>query len=200
MKSSRLLVDLENLSLKPGGIVACSGASLSSDFINVVTYGCPRFYLSHLMILAEYRNELLLFESNDECAQPCVIRGKGIKGTQAHRIGPRLRGYRGKVWYYELAKPLRPWERKALTRYLTNALGRSYDTLGATRSGGKIWSYIQKRLHQESLESLFCSEWVAASLKEIERFDTLSASQWSPNSLIRECNRRGMLLPPRRLK
>lgn len=152
------------------------------------------------MIVAEDTDELCLFESTTQCDEPCCITGQKISGTQAHHIGPRLQAYRGKVWHYPLAKPLRPWERKVLSRYLKSGLGRPYDTKGATRSGGKIWSAIHRRLHPESLSALFCSEWVAASLNEIERFDTLSASEWSPNALIRELLKRGLVTYPRRLK
>lgn len=144
--------------------------------------------------------DLLLYESTTQCDFPCAIRHKRWSGTQAHHIGPRLQSYRGKVWHYPLAKPLRPWERKALSRFLKDGLGKPYDMTGAERSAGKIWSAVQAHLHEESLSALFCSEWVAAALKEIERFDTLSASEWSPNALIRECNRRGILTYPRRLK
>lgn len=152
------------------------------------------------MLLAEDHGELLIYESTTECPLPCYIQGKRFNGTQAHEIGPRLEGYNGKVWHYPLAIPLRPWERKALSRHLNENLGRPYDTLGATRSGGKIWSRIHRSLHPESLSALFCSESTANALRDIERFDTVSASEWSPNAFIRECTRRGIVLYPRRLK
>jgi hypothetical protein len=152
------------------------------------------------MILAEHNNDLLIFESTTGCDEECVITKKKQNGTQAHYIDSRLQSYRGKVWHYPLLRPLRTGERKKLSSYLVSSLGIPYDTRGASQSGGKLWSLIESRLHKESLSSLFCSEWVAAGLREIERFDTINASAWSPNSLIRECNERGMLRQCRRIK
>jgi len=186
--------------LRAGDIIACSGSCIQSDIINLFTCGVPRRSLSHLMILAEDANDLLLFESTTQCDMPCAIRGLRLSGTQAHYIGPRLQGYRGKVWHYPLATPLRTFERRHLSRFLKSELGRPYDAEGAIEAGGKLWNAICRRLHPESLSALFCSEWVAAALKSIERFDTPSASAWSPNGLIREANRRGILAKPRRLK
>lgn len=186
--------------LRPGDIIACSGSCLQSDFINVVTFGIPRVHASHLMICAEVANALLLFESTTGCSIPCAINGQCINGTQAHEIGPRIAEYRGKVWHYPLVKPLRAEERRRLSKYLINTIALPYDTIGGLRSGGKIWNAINRRLHPESLSALFCSEWVASALTRIERFDTISASGWSPNGLIRELRNRGIVRECMRMK
>jgi len=181
--------------IESGDILGCSGFSFQSDFINVVTYGIPRYHLSHLMIICDG----LIFESTTQSDLPCALRGIKFNGTQAHYIGSRVASYQGSVWHYPLSKKLRSAETKKLYHYLVANLGKPYDSLGATRSGGKIWSIINRNLHAESHSALFCSEWVAAALQHIERFDTRS-TEWSPNALIRELTSRGTLTKPRRLK
>ncbi len=185
----------------PGDIIGFSGANSTSDFINIVTYGLPRWSISHVGIVAAYPGEVnLIFESTTDGVHPCFIQNAYVTGSQAQLIEPRIADYVGRVWHYPLVKPLRAWESKALTRFLMGGLGKRYDNAGATLAGAKIWSYIQSRLHPESLEALFCSEWVAAAHRFIERFDTPNISSWSPNALIREERRRGILEKPVRLK
>lgn len=198
MKSVR--ASLVSANLKPGDIIGCCGYCIQSDIINIVTYGIPRFSLSHTAILAEHNDDLLLFESTTEADEPCAIRGKRINGTQAHFIDSRIGSYRGKVWHYPLARPLSRRENRSLTDFLVGELGRPYDLHGGLEAVGKIWSAIQSCLHEESLSALFCSEWCAAALREVGRFDTISASQWTPNALVREFRRRGTTLFPRRIK
>lgn len=186
--------------LRAGDILACSGGSFQSDFINLVTYGVPRRSASHLMILAEHNDDLLIFESTTGCALPCALFHRRFNGTQAHFLESRLTEYDGRVWHYPLAKPLRSFERRRLSRFLIDSLGTPYDNRGATAAGGKLWSLVKASLHQESISALFCSEWVAAALRHIERFDTRNVSAWSPNALIREMNRRALLGRPGRVK
>lgn len=192
MTSSKQLIDL-----KPGDLIGFSGYNLESYLINLATYGLPAYGLSHLGIVSEWRNELLIFESTTGSATPCVIQQAYVQGTQAQRLASHVLHYRGAIWHYPLVKPLRWSEGKRLTQFLLKTIGRPYDTEGARRSGGKLLSYLLRR---ESLEALFCSEWVAAAHRHIERFDTKVASQWSPNALIREERRRGILDDPIRCK
>jgi hypothetical protein len=191
MTSSKQLIDL-----KPGDIVGFSGHNLDSYLINLATYGLPRWGISHVGIVSEYRNELLIFESTTEAPAPCVIQGAYVQGTQAHRIATHLHHYRGKMWYYPLVKPLRWSEGKRLTAFLMRTLGRPYDLSGARHAAGKLWSYL---LRDNALDALYCSEWVVAAHRHIERFDT-PWSNWSPNALIREERRRGIIATPWRIK
>lgn len=186
--------------LWPGDILACSGASFQSDFINVVTYGLPRFSVSHVMTCGEYNGKLLLFESTQGCSDPCIIRREHFEGTQAHEVDSRIKGYHGKVWHYRLKQPLRAFERKRYSRFLIDNLGRPYDSPGAFRSGGAAWSWLEAKFHPSCLSALFCSEYVVAALNKIERWDTDHLSKWSPNAFIREGNRRGIFSNPVRLK
>lgn len=199
--------------LRPGDIIGFSGANSTSDFINLVTYGCPRWSISHIGVVAAYpkgsldakwlpdgrSDVLLIFESTTEAPDKCYIQNAFVTGSQAQLIEARASHYNGKVWHYPLVKPLRQWESKALTRFLVGGLGRRYDAAGAARAAAKLWAYVQSRLHPESQEALFCSEWVCAAHRYIERFDTTNLN-WSPNALIREERRRGILGKAIRLK
>jgi hypothetical protein len=186
--------------LRPGDIIGFSGANVISDCINLVTYGWPRWSISHVGIVATYPNDvLLIFESTTEAPDKCYVQNAFVTGTQAQLIEPRISHYNGRVWHYPLVKSLRPWESKALTRFLVDGLGRRYDAEGAQRAAAKLWAYVQAQLHPESQEALFCSEWVCAAHRFIERFDTTNLN-WSPNALIREEQRRGILGKAIRLK
>lgn len=187
-------------SARPGDIIAFSGYSFQSYFINAVTYGIPGFGISHVGIIGEWHGCQLLFESTTGSALPCEVTGRPIHGTQCHELGARLREYRGKAWHYPLRQPLRSWERRALTRYLTGSLGRPYDAIGAFHAGASLFAWIMAKCHAENTAALFCSEWCVAALRFIERFDTDHAGRWSPNAFIRECRRRAILLAPKSLK
>ena len=182
-------------SFRPGDILAFSGGSWLSDFINVATLGIPRYSTSHVGILGEWQHEVLLFESTMQNTAPCRIQGKEIRGSQAQRLGPRLSRYKGRVWHYPLYRPLYDHENRRLSKFLEAGLGKSYDEIGAFRSGGLAFSWFESKLRPPNMEALFCSEWVAAALSEIG----IMPSKWSPNRLIRHCRKIGILQKPRRL-
>lgn len=188
------------IALRAGDILAFSGAGWKSNLINLATFGIPRFSVSHIGIIGEYENELLLFESTTLNDLPCRITGKPIKGSQAQRVGPRLSRYRGKVWAYRLYRPLYKHENERLSKFLVDGLGRPYDQVGAFRSGGVAFSWLESKIHAPNLASLFCSEWVAAALANIGVLPTNHPSKWNPNRLIRFLNKHELVQPPRRLK
>lgn len=199
--------------LKAGDIIGFSGDSWMSAMINLTTYGIPYWDLSHVGIVGAINAEdfgyfgdrfipprLLLFESTFGCPMPCEIQQKTGNGMQAHNIDERIEQYGGKVWHYPLSRALRPLESRRLTAFLFKHLGRNYDAIGAIRAGGVGFSWLESRLRQEDLSSLFCSEYCAGAHKHIDILDTHSASRWSPNLLTRVERRRGILLKPRRMK
>lgn len=207
------------MNIKPGDIIGFSGDSWMSAMINLTTYGIPYWDLSHVGIVAEYdemwdgrgreypcceyrprHHELFLFESTFGCLMPCKIQDRVGNGTQAHDIDERIKQYGGKVWHYPLSCALRPLESRRLTAFLLEHLGRDYDAIGAIRAGGVGFSWLESRLRQEDLSSLFCSEYCAGAHKHIDILDVHSASRWSPNLLTRVERRRGILLKPRRMK
>ena len=188
------------IALRPGDILAFSGSGWKSDLINFATFGVPRFSVSHIGIVAEYQHEFLLFESTTLSDIPCRIQGVPIKGSQAQRVGPRLARYRGKVWAYKPFRPLYKHESERLTAFLVSGLGRPYDQVGAFRSGGVAFSWLESKIHAPNLASLFCSEWVAAALAEIGLLPTNHPSKWNPNRLIRFLTKKEFFKQPVRLK
>lgn len=186
-------------SFRPGDILAFSGRSLLSDLINVATLGFPRFSISHVGIIGEWHHELLLFESTMQNTSPCRIQGVPVRGSQAQRLGPRLNRYRGKVWHYQLHRPLYRHENERLSKFLESGIGRPYDEVGAFRAGGVAFSWFESKLRPPNLAALFCSEWVAAALSEIGVMPTDHPSKWNPNRLIRHCRKIGILKKPVRI-
>jgi len=191
--------------MKPGDIIAFSGANLISDFLNVVTYGIPRISISHVAIVADYgvaeARATLIFESTTDNYSPCEIRGIATRGCQAQFLNTRLLNYAGAIWHYPLATPLSQAESEALTAYLVPMLGTPYGEIAAFRSGGLGWSWLEQKIHgPANLSSIFCSEWAAGGHHAVNRLVTDNIGKWNPNRLIRHERHHGILSPPMRLK
>lgn len=195
MKSLRLY-----RGLRAGDLVGFSGYDLVSALVNIGSCAVPFFGLSHIGILAEYKGELLIFESTTLCKQPCFVALKPVSGTQCHRLPERVQAYNGKVFHYPLACPLSYLRKQALTDFLMSEIGRPYDMAGAICSGGRLFAKFQAMLFGENQKHLFCSEWCAAAHRQVHVFNTINASKWSPNALIAAEYEQGCLLNRRRLK
>lgn len=210
MKSHLPSIDLRWLraNLKPGDVLGFNSRSWVSDCINLGSYGIPRYSISHLGIIGhhpDYDNLIYqscynppLFYGNHGTPAPCVIQKKIVNGTQAQGY-ETLINYPGKVWWYRLHLPLRNFETDMLSIYLNGTIGRPYDRPGAFEAGGHLIANLMSWWHPECTASFFCSEWVAAAYRQIERFDTDSVSRWSPNAFLRECRRRAIHLKPVRI-
>ena len=185
---------------KAGDILGFSGASLVSDVINLATFGLPRWSISHVGILAEVDDRLLLVESTTLDRLPCAIQHKCVEGVQAHVPADVILAYRGRVWQYPLYRSLYEAESKRLTRFLLSKIGESYDKIGAYRAAGVGFSWLESKLHPENLHSLFCSELDAAAYREIGIMPCENAGRFNPNYLVRSLRRKEILLPPVRLK
>jgi len=187
--------------IQPGDIIGFSGESLISDFINIVTYGVPRWGISHVGIMGEAKDgRLLLFESTTLDGLPCEIAGSPFNGTQAHSLDAVIKAYQGKVWHYPLCRTLYENERQRLTQFLMETIHTPYDEMGAFRSGGVGLSWIESLFREEDLTKIFCSEWCCAAHTEIGIFRTDNVSRWNPNRFVRTERRQGILRKPRRLK
>ena len=187
--------------VKPGDIIGFSGRYLSSDFINIATYGIPRWGLSHVGIMGNSPDgRLLLFESREWVGAPCEILGKAATGVQAHRLNDVVRAYRGRIWLYRLHRPLYHHENLRLCAFMAHVLGNPYDSPGAIRSGGIIYSLANAFLRRQNLKEFFCSELVAGAASDVGVFTTTNASRWSPNKLMRRLRREGISCPPERIK
>lgn len=187
--------------VKSGDIIGFSGDSFLSDVINVATYGLPRWGVSHVGIMGSASDgRLLLFESTTLTELPCEIAGTPFNGSQAHVLDDVIRNYRGKVWHYPLCRNLYGNESERLTQFLMDTVHIPYDEMGAFRSGGEGLSWIESLFREESLTTIFCSEWCCAAHRAIGVFCTDNVSRWNPNRFVRTERRRGILLKPRRLK
>lgn len=197
------MISLQQLkdSAKPGSIVGFSGGDLASDIINIGTGAWPRWGLSHVGIMCPHPDYgLLLYESTTFNHDPCVIRKEMFAGTQAQYPDVKIMTYPGRVWLYNLRVPLRRFEVESLQMYLNGTIGIPYDMIGAIRSGGHLFNWVESKLHKENLARIFCSEWCVAAYDHIERFDTDDDSKWNPNKFVRECKARAIHISPVRVK
>jgi len=195
------MVPLKNVELKPGDVIGFSGTSAVSDLINVVTYGIPRFGLSHVGIMGEATDgRLLLWESTTLDPLPCEISGKVFNGSQAHLLPDVLKGYSGKMWVYPLYRDLYDAENKRLTEYLMDTVGLPYDQMGAMRSAGIGLSWVESLLPAHAIENVYCSEWVSEALEHIGVCPAANFNRYSPNRLIRRLHKVSIVCHPMRLK
>lgn len=186
--------------IKTGDIIGFSGRNWRSAAINVATGGIPLWGISHVGIIGHAKGQgLALFESTTE-GPPCTVTDKSIAGVQAHKLSDVIEQYGGRVWHYSLYRHLYPHESRRLNAFLETMVGRSYDTLGAIRSGGWLYALANSLFRGQDLSEMFCSELDAASLSRIGVFPTANASRWNPNRFIRALRRGGITKRPRRLK
>ena len=189
---------------KAGDVVGFSGNGQLSVWINLATAGIPWWSLSHAALIAPHptTDELVLYESTTLYDGPCLVQGKKVAGVQAHDVEKRAADYDGKVWLYSLAAPLTPEEYAGLRDAATSYLGTRYDRSGAfqARQAGFGWLERLCIRRPEDLSSLFCSEFVAACLKSIGRFEVENVSIFNPNRLGRELLSREIVTKPVRLK
>ena len=186
--------------IKIGDVISFSGFGRKSAFINLVTFGWPFWWASHVGIIGEYKGEQLLFESTTLSNIPCVVQEKPFKGVQAVRLSDRVKSYHGRVYHYPVYRPLFGFESERLNDFLFNMLGTPYDLHGGMRSATHGLSWLESRFSGEDLNFIFCSELVAAAHARIGLLQTSSASRWNPNRLIRYERRTGILRRPGRLK
>lgn len=184
---------------QPGDIIGCSGRHYQSDAINILTYGIPRFSLSHVGILCDYKGDLLIFQSTTLCVMPCHIQGKHVSGTQAQEIGEFVGKENSRIWHYPLSRYLYGHEKTRLRRGLIEDIGRPYDMAGAFHSGGFLFGEVCGLLTHQSRASIFCSEWCAEAHTSIGIFPTGNYSRWNPNSFVRRERAYGVLCPPKRV-
>lgn len=183
---------------RPGDILACYGTDVVSRIIQAATIAplAPtglRLPPSHVAILAPHPDgHLVTYESTTFCGTPCAINGRLNRGAQSQEIDDRLDDYRqagGRVDLYRLT-PF--WELDAETESrLTEALRyfirheSCYDVRGAVLSGTRCLQ-LSHLFPSAQLESLFCSELIAAALQRVGYLDPdLNASRMNPGRLVR---------------
>ena len=185
---------------KTGDIISFSGFGRKSVIVNLVTFGWPFWWASHVGIIGEYKGEQLLFESTTLSNLPCVVTGKPFKGVQAVRLPERVKTYNGRVYHYPIYRPLFGMEADRLNEFLLESIGTPYDLTGGMRSATHGLSWLEARFKGEDLNFIFCSELCAAAHARIGLLQTTSASRWNPNRFIRYERRTGILRRSRRLR
>jgi hypothetical protein len=182
---------------QPGDLVACYGTDWISRGIQLLTWS-PftarelRRGPSHLAIITESDRGLLWVESTTLCRHPCVVRGERVAGCQAHDPEQRIQDYLhagGSVSVYRLTgiNQLDESERQLLRRilfqhFLWTPVG--YDLGGAILSGARAIRWLGL-LPGADLQSLFCSELVAAILMRLNRLNHANPTGFTPARLLR---------------
>lgn len=155
---------------QPGTPVIFAGRELISRAIAMRTCSWEqlfrRIWASHVGVVFALDQELLLCESTTLDDEPCCIKGKRIKGVQAHPLAERIKHYDGRVWIctprWSLAEVLE--ERSDyLTSLVLEKLGTKYDAVGALVTGIDPW----KSTYHFSPHRFFCSELVAWLLDRV---------------------------------
>ncbi len=196
---------------RAGDIAACHGADAASRLIRwgTATPFAPRGLRvgpSHVAILSEHytRPGMFWFESTSMCARPCVLTEERRNGTQAHNPVGRVDDYvnaGGRVDVYRLAPfwELSETESDELGGLLDLAVDQraSYDLPGAIMSGTRCLKY--SRLLAADLDSLFCSELIAAVLQKLGLLAHANPMRFNPASLMRRLVRTGVYRLHRRL-
>lgn len=188
------------MKFQPGDIAACYGSDFASRVISWGTAslfgpGPLRIGPSHVAIIVDHpRRDLLTWcESTSLCRRPCLEQGTAVDGCQAHRPEDRIDDYLesgGSVDIYRLAaiQSLSTAESELLTRIVWHHLIEKrvhYDLRGAILSGTRLL----KRTHLfpgADLDSLFCSEWIAAVLQRLGRMNHANPARFHPAGLLRE--------------
>ena len=185
---------------KVGDVLGFSGTGRLSWGINLATYGVPGWGISHVGIIGEWQGRLVLYESTINDDLPCVISKHRFSGVQAHEIAEVISVYPGRVWHYSLYRSLYDHESKRLHSFLDKKIGTPYDQLGAIRSAGAGFSWIESIFRKENLEWIYCSELLAATFAATGLYPIVNASRWNPNRLIRRLRRHRVLKRPERIK
>jgi hypothetical protein len=191
-----------------GDIFACWGVDFVSRLISVQTssvVGPVRFGPSHVAIACQSTAALspdpfVWFESTTMTSRLCLAANRAVSGVQVHPIEDRIRDYTergGTVWQYRLMPIdlLTTNEAFHLWQMLSEMLGGDeqqaigYDTRGAILSGTRV---LKRFLFSEQqLESVFCSELIAAVLMRLNRMNRRDPGWYNPARLIRTLVRSG---------
>lgn len=195
--------------IKSGDLIAVSGKGFVSGAIQIGTLGLPNVFglgkrgwagMSHVGVACwayperSTAGDLLVYESTSFARPPCVrTRRENPKGVQAHYLDDILNGG-GDVWHLPLRRPLYRDEEDRMLAYLEFCLGRGYDFIGAGRSaGGVVLRTVQRLVDREDMGSVFCSELVAKAWSLIGILQVRNAGAWSPQRLVRQAVRRGVV-------
>jgi hypothetical protein len=186
-----------------GDLAACYGGDVASRVISwgtasVLGPASLRIGPSHVAIICRYAGQPLWVESTTFCRRSCVVQNRLISGVQAHEPQERVLDYEtsgGRVDRYRLTdiNSLSRIESRLLSRILVGHCvrkNRSYDLAGALLSGTRVFQ-MTRLFPAADLESLFCSELVAAVLMRLNRMNHANPTRFNPARLMRTLVRTG---------
>lgn len=136
------------------------------------------------------------WESTTLTTRPCLESKERVSGVQVHAIADRVDDYLragGRVQVYRLTRfdTLGGKEVHDLRNFLCDCLNDEdlqkplgYDLEGAVLSGTKILRTLLPWRNQ--METLFCSEMVAAALQRLNRLCRCNPASYSPGRLMRK--------------
>lgn len=200
----KLLPDYEP---KAGDIFACWGRDFVSRAISLETSSLfgpsdVRFAPSHVAIACPRwfprdHRRCFWWESTSLTHRECLEAGRVVSGCQVHDIVDRLRDYcetGGRVAVYRFTEfdALTEAEVQQLRTLLGKCVGDAedderqpvtYDTAGALCSGTRIVKRFT--FWRNQLDSLFCSELLAAVLQRLGRLCRENPSTFTPGRLLR---------------
>lgn len=198
---------------QPGDIFACWGSDLVSSIISLstslpcgprgvrwapshVAIACPGWYPEH--------DRCFWWESTSLTNRPCLQAGKRISGVQCHDITDRMVDYvqsGGRVSVYRLSRfdALNRSDVISLRTFFGECLAGEkqrdvipYDTKGAIVSGTRFLRRLIGWHNQ--LESMFCSELLAAVLQRLNLMCRDNPAEFTPGQLMRQLIRSGTYL------
>ncbi len=175
----------------PGDLVLFAGQGLESRWIALVTCHPLQLlsgqWLSHIGICGrDPHGRTLLFESTTLCDLPCQISHRKTHGTQAHLPEAPIDTYSGKVWRLRLAEreTLTEPQSRRLSDFLLSEIGKPYDYAGAMISA--TWRLRFASCLYPTMSKLFCSYYVMAALKDIDKVDKDLNPRVQPGSRCQE--------------
>jgi hypothetical protein len=153
---------------------------------------------SHVAIGIRHEGQTLWAEATTLAARPCLIAGQMVSGCQVHQPEDRIADYveaGGRVVVYRLSpvNQLDRGETMLLTKIVLKHFvlpGVRYDYGGAVLSGTRLLQ-LTSLFPSAALDSLFCSELIAALLMRLGRLGRDNPTRYNPARLLRRLVRDG---------
>ena len=188
------------INFRPGDGIGISGRNCRGRVIQACT--CAMGGINHVVLVGQGSDGVRWWEASTTTRTRDLYADKVLSGVQVHHIARRLaeEGPKGSVvWHYPIRVPLlHPGMISGLREWCRNQHGRPYDYYGAFQArvlaGGSLRRWLFRT--RENLHSYFCSEFVAAALRQVGEFPCHDASEWSPAALCHALVETGSHWPP----
>jgi hypothetical protein len=187
-----------------GSDVVSRGISLETSLLSFLTGPSGlRWSPSHVAIAAHHNSELRWYESTTMASRECLSACRRVAGAQVHSVRDRLRDYviaaAGRVDVYRLTAidMLEFDEERMLAEMMSTFVGDliekrdpvRYDSGGAIFSGTRFVKWLP--FSRADLNSVFCSELIAAVLQRLCRMNRDNPARYNPGMLLRRLVRQG---------